>query len=270
MPSLLERFWNSSPASLSVAIRRRVRRLREGEEWHRITAGPAAGAELRVPVPLDSWALEMVNGSFDRFLYEAIARHRKLSGARCWDIGAHVGYHALAFATQGAQVVAFEPGGANAARFRQHLERNPGLAERIRLRQTAVADRDGEMPFMECGDLRGNSTGSHLTEATPPLRAEVYVNFQQQTVPTVTIDTLIQKQGEPPPDIIKLDVEGAEHLVVRGGRVALARHKPLLLVEVHHISVMFEFVQLLVALGYRLELLDREHAEPSRCFVCAF
>ena len=78
------------------------------------------------------------------------------------------------------------------------------------------------------------------------------------------------RQGEPPPDIIKLDVEGAEHLVVNGGRVSLARHKPLLIVEVHHICVMFSLVSLLLELGYSLEILDREHATPRRCFIAAF
>jgi len=201
-----------------MAVRRRLRRLHEEEEWKRIVGGPAAGAELLLPVPLQGSRREMVDGVFDNFLYEAVARHRKLPGSLCWDIGAHFGYHSLAFAAQGAEVVAFEPGSANVARLRQHLERNPELARRIRVMPVAVADRDGEMTFVESGDMKGASTGSHLAEAMPPLEASIYANFERHTVSTVSLDTVVEKQGEPPPDIIKIDVEGAEHLVLEGAR----------------------------------------------------
>jgi len=64
--------------------------------------------------------------------------------------------------------------------------------------------------------------------------------------------------------------ESEKWLMVNGGRVSLARHKPLLIVEVHHICVMFSLVPLLLELGYSLEILDREHATPRRCFIAAF
>jgi len=270
MASFLQRLWNASPASLSRAVRRRWRGLRRGEAWLQVAAGPARGVHLLLPVPLDDWAREMAEGTFDGFLYEAIAQRRPLAGARCWDVGAHIGYHALALANQGAQVLAFEPNRANAARFREHLARNPGLAARIRLLPMALADRDGEMTFVESSDLTGASTGSHLAEATPPLQPQVYAAFAHHTVKTVTLDTLIEQQGEPAPDIIKLDVEGAEHLVLQGGRRSLARCQPLLLVEVHHVCAMFAVAPFLRELGYQLEILDPRHATPSRCFVGAF
>jgi FkbM family methyltransferase len=150
------------------------------------------------------------------------------------------------------------------------MERNALLAPRIRVIPNAVADKDGEMTFVVSEEMKGESTGSHLATALPPLRAAVYANFKKQAVSTVTLDTLIQQQGERPPDVIKLDVEGAEHLVIRGGRTLLARYRPLLLVEVHHICAMFELALMLWELGYTLEIIERERAEPSRCFVCAF
>jgi FkbM family methyltransferase len=269
MPSLVQRLWGASPAALAAAARRRLRGLREREEWRTVQAGPATGAQLLLPVPLPSWAEEMLNGTFDAFMYETIRRHRSLKDAVCWDIGAHIGYHALAFASQGAQVTAFEPTRANHARLQQHLERNTALAPRIELVPAAVADRDGEMTLVESGDMKGQSTGSHLANATPPLKEAAYAGFESHTVRAVTIDTLILQQERRPPDIIKLDVEGAEHLVAQGGRVTLGRHKPLLLIEVHHICVMLPLALLLAEMGYRLEIVDAEHAEPSRCFICA-
>jgi len=267
MPSMIDRVWNTSPASLTHAIRRRLKRLRAGESWHEMTAGPARGVKLILPEPLPDWAQEMIAGTYDQFLYDAIARKRKLSGATCWDIGANIGYHTHAFATQGAQVVSFEPNAANIARLREHLDKNSEAAKRVRVVAAAVADRDGELEFVQSADVSAQSSGSHLASASPPEQAAVYARFERRTVPAVTMDTLVEKQGEKPPHIIKIDVEGAEHLVLEGGRRMLAKHKPLLLVEVHHICVMLSLTRLLTELGYKLEVLDQQHASPSRCFV---
>lgn len=269
MATLIERIWNTSPGSLTRAIRRRVRRLRAGEKWHEIQGGPAQGANMLLPVPLEPWAKETLAGEFDSFLYAAIKCLRPLAGACCWDIGANIGYHSLAFASQGANVIAFEPNETNANRFQLHLEKNPALAPRIKLNRMAVADRDGEMSFVESGDLEGASSGSHLSDATPPLGAAVYAAFHQSVVSAVMIDTLIEQRGVPAPDVIKIDVEGAEHLVLRGGRRMLGRRKPLLLVEVHHICVMLPVAEFLLSAGYQIEVIDRENATPSRCFIVA-
>jgi FkbM family methyltransferase len=270
MASLFDRAWSSSPASLTRAVQRRVRKLRAAETWHQLAAGPAKGANMLLPVPLEPWGHEMIHGQYDAFLYDAITRRRPLAGARCWDIGANMGYHSLALAAQGAQVLAFEPGSANADRLRLHLERNPELAKRIRVVTLAVADRDGTMRFVESRDLRGSSSGSHLDEALPPVGDHVYASFERNSVRGVRIDTLIEQQGEAAPDIVKIDVEGAEHLVVQGGRRSLARYKPLLLIEVHHICVMLSLSRLLSELNYQVEVLDAEHATPSRCFIAAW
>lgn len=269
MASLINRLWNTSPASLTRAVHRRLRTLRAGEEWRAIQGGPAQGARMKLPLPAEPWVEEVIAGTFDRFLHEALRRHRSLAGARCWDIGANIGYHSLAFAAQGANVVAFEPNGTNADRLQLHIDHNKQLADRIKVQRLAVADRDGELRFVASGDLKGASSGSHLSEATPPLGSESYATFHECVVPAVTLDTLIEQRGEAVPDVIKLDVEGAEHLVLQGGRRMLARHHPLLLVEVHHICVMQSLTETLLGAGYQIEFLDRENATPSRCFILA-
>jgi hypothetical protein len=57
--------------------------------------------------------------------------------------------------------------------------------------------------------------------------------------------------------------------VLEGAAELLRRHKPLLLMEVHHIRLMFHLRPLLESCGYRLTLADEAHAEPSRCFLIA-
>ena len=268
MPTLTNRLWNTSPASLTRALARRWGRWTARPGWHRVQAGPLAGAELFFDsLRLPAWR-EMVAGTFDGFLHQALEARIRLDGAVSWDVGAHFGYHTLALAAQGARVVAFEPNALNAARLRENLSRNPHLAARVHLRPEALSDREGTLEFVQSADLEETSSGSHLAAATPPAGESAYERFQRVAVSCVCADALIAS-GEPPPTVMKVDVEGAEVLVLEGARELLRRHKPLLLVEVHHIRLMFYLRPLLEGCGYRIALVDEAHAEPSRCFLVA-
>jgi len=52
---------------------------------------------------------------------------------------------------------------------------------------------------------------------------------EQRRVATATLDELL---ADASPALVKIDVEGAEHLVLRGGRRALARARPIIVVEI--------------------------------------
>jgi FkbM family methyltransferase len=268
MNSLMARFWNASPASISRSVKRRwaERNLKAG--WARIKGGILQGTELFLPPSGVVW-LEMLEGHYDQFLFDALLARHDPRGKMFWDIGAHVGYHSLAFAALGAEVLAFEPNAVNVARLELNVGRNQKLAPHIRHLAVAVSDADGETTFKHSDDLRGESMGGHLDRALPPASPEAYQRFKAAVVPTIRIDTLLEKRGERPPDIIKIDVEGAEELVLQGGANYLSRRPPVLLMEIHHICLMFSIQRLLLGWGYSTRLLDESHASPSRCFIIA-
>lgn len=266
--SIAKRLWNTSPASLVLALQRRRERLQWQPGWFTVKTGPAAGTQLNMPHASTGDWLEMVEGRFDLFLYEALKNRFNLKGALCWDIGAHFGYHTFGFASQGARVLAFEPNGHNAARLKMNLEKNAGLAKNIRHMPVAVGDRDGEMVFVQSGELEGASSGSHLEEATPPLGKKAYAAFEKLTIPVTKLDTLIEK-GEAAPDLLKIDIEGAEFLALSGARKLLSTKRPLILMEVHHIRLMLHIQRLFDELKYETRILDEEHATPSRCYIMA-
>lgn len=240
-------------------------------QWAEIQTGPLRGR----PIYLNriGWHQEMIEGNFDTFIYEALARCGDLTGTTIWDIGAHVGYHSMALAAlvgPAGRVVAFEPNPANVERFRLHLSKNPGLAERITLMTCALADTDGQTTFTFSKDVDDcTSSGSHLNAATRALEPDQYVHFKETMVEVARVDTLLREGRAPRPSIIKLDVEGAERLVLKGAGELLSAHKPLLLIEVHNITMMFYIQRILYELGYELELLDEANASLSRCFVMA-
>ncbi len=252
---------------MAWALRRGARKWTERLIWLPIQAGPAAGTQLLVPAGPKAFWSEMLAGTYDAFIYEALGK-RNLRDAICWDIGAHIGYHSLTFASLGANVLAFEPNPHNVERLRAHLERNPTLARNIRPMVMAVSDRDGEVAFVQSGDMMGESSGSHMAAALAPLAPANYANCERTVVSAVRMDSLIAL-GERAPEVIKIDIEGAEFLALQGASRLLAEKKPLLLIEVHHILLMFQLQQLLSQCGYSVHLLDEQNASPSRCFIMA-
>lgn len=71
---------------------------------------------------------------------------------------------------------------------------------------------------------RGGSGDSYYRETT-----ERYVDLPPTKLQTKTLDGLMESYGLPDPDLIKVDVQGAEIDVLRGGRNALDKAKLVIL-----------------------------------------
>lgn len=237
-------------------------------KWQKVQRGPLRGSELLVTADYRVFRL-MIDGRYDEYLIAPLDRHRNLvAGGTIWDVGAHIGYDSLLLAAIGgprSRVIAFEPNPFNARRFMQHLHRNPGLARRIELRVEALLDRCGttELHFSEDVD-NGSSSVSHVAEAALG-KHDCTENILE--VSCSTIDQLVFEGEIPAPCLIKLDVEGAEAAVLRGGQRVLASYRPLLAIEVHSVEQSVEVVKLLCRLKYEVEVLDTWNKREDRAFL---
>jgi len=255
-----------------------LRRLAGGSKprWVTVEAGPLQGHRLFLAAEaMPDWQA-MQAGVHDAFLWEetaAEARPNRSPALVIWDVGAHFGYHALAFATlagEGGKVVAFEPNESNHQRLTVNIQGNPDLAPRVVVRRHALADRDGTAQFRSAAGVdSGRTTNSFLAVAEPPLDDRAYDDYDRYEVPTRSIDSLIDAGECPVPDVVKIDVEGAESLVLAGGRKLLAQRGPRLLIEVHNVANMHRVQQLLDEAGYQTRILETAPLSPSRCFLSA-
>ena len=163
-------------------------------------------------------------------------------GSNCIDIGANEGKLLEVFtglAPHGRHI-AYEPIPALAddlgARFPD-----------VEIRRAAVSDEAGETSFVVHKSLASRSS----------MRSVGYSDEETETL-TVAVETLDGSLGDYAPDLIKIDVEGAEHLALEGARETLRRHGPIVLFEhqqetASHYGVGPDRIfGLLTGVGYRI------------------
>ena len=172
----------------------------------------------------------------------------------------------------GAQgkVLSFEPNLFNRERFALHLEKNSNLAARLELLALALSDSDGTASFSFSKDIDGSSSsGSHLSSALPPLPKAAYDSFSEVAVQTARLDTLWKEKNLGGASLVKIDVEGAEFMVLKGGQQYFSMYKPLIFIEIHNVTAMLDVVRFLLKIGYDVSVLDESNATTSKCFVVA-
>ncbi|MDE3154705.1 MAG: FkbM family methyltransferase [Acidobacteriota bacterium] len=149
-------------------------------------------------------------------LRECLRRLRP--GDVLWDIGANVGLYTLPAARRvgaAGHVYAFEPIPRNLEYLQRHVELN--RVDNVTVVAAAVGDREGTVR-MAPGDFPAEY---HVDEAG------------QIVVEAIALDDWCARSGARLPQVMKIDVEGAEDAVLRGGRETLARARPLVCLSLH-------------------------------------
>jgi FkbM family methyltransferase len=218
-PSWLERLASGSgsraPIWLRAPLKRAYNALLAALPGDHLTSRLPGGETLRVDP-------EFRHLAWNAEEYEALKRHTR-SGATVLDIGANVGCYTMllaGWAGDTGHVYAFEPAAASRAGLLRHLALN-GLSARVSVRPEAISDRAGGAAFRDAGTHGDN----RLAGAGEP---------GTTTVPSLSIDAFCEEHGLSP-DVIKIDIEGAELAALRGARRTIARRGPALalFVELH-------------------------------------
>jgi FkbM family methyltransferase len=185
-------------------------------------------------------------GSYEWTMQRRMAKELK-PGSVFYDVGANVGLYTLLAATLVApgRVYAMEPLPANVGYLRKHLALN-GMRN-VDVLEIAVSDQVGTAQF-EAEETR--AMGRIGT------RGNVVVQ-------TSTLDALLQEGRIAPPDLIKMDIEGAEFLALRGARECFARYQPKLFLATHGRDVHDNCCELLKSWGYQHQYMSRESEDRA-------
>jgi FkbM family methyltransferase len=233
---------------LGTAYRRAFGRIAE------IASGPAKGLRFDAGPHTQRFA----SGHYERPVQEALAMQVS-RGDVCYDIGANLGFFSVLLgrlAGPSGLVYAFEPVPGNAS----IIERNARLNQlpSVEVLRVALCGVDGREELL----LAHHVGGAVLKSAgTPPDLAGSLM------VETASLDTLVERQRIKPPNIVKIDVEGAEMDVLQGMERVLRKWAPILFVELDDetaaacekkVSMCRSFLH---DLGYQSELLPNAYPD---------
>jgi FkbM family methyltransferase len=238
--------------------------------WNTLAYAPLKGIQMYFD-PTGPWQSKIINNTYDSFLFKRISQ-LKMEGKIVYDIGAHIGFHSLYFARlvgPKGKVYAFEPNPKNIERLNLIREKNPDIKNIITVCDVAVSNVSGSETFSMSDEVEsGRSSGSFIDTADTIWERSAFASrgFNEIQVKTVPMD-LFKKELpiEDAPDVIKIDVEGAESLVLSGAKNTLLEKKPIIFLEVHSMQNMFDVVSFLTSLSYGLEIINKE--QDGRCFI---
>lgn len=200
------------------------------------------GVQIVVPDSLDLITPYVLREQGDWFEDEIKFLRRLLQpGQKVIDIGANYGVYALSMAqTVGptGRVWAFEPASSTAQLLAEGIAAN-GFAQVV-LDRRALSSTSGTAQLC----LNENSELNALAHGMPSTGA-------CETVPLVTLDECLESYGWLDIEFIKIDAEGEEANILKGGERFFTELSPLVQYEIKAgADLHMELVQLFAALGY--------------------
>lgn len=189
--------------------------------------------------------------SLERFMLGGLQRLVR-KGDVVYDIGANIGLYSRFIVQQfgASRVCAFEPMENNRLLLAENVK-IAGCDSRVSIFQCAVGNEDGTVEF-QIDDLTSNSGSLDAVTGgkASPSRAQYGLPPRTVRVKVARLDTLVEAESLPMPDVIKLDVEGAEAMALEGASSLLSSHGPRLAIELHGPEVARRVVEFLWSIGY--------------------
>lgn len=216
--------------------------------------GPARGMRIAMRYASNEYRTGTVEMPVQRAIASLVS-----PGCVFFDIGANVGFFTMvAYAATGGEgtFVAFEPRADVATQLAANLARNDVPAQ---VWPVAVGEQQGIAPLF---------VARHPGGATiePSKSADVQ---RIEHVPQFAIDDLVESSRLPLPDVVKIDVEGAEPAVLRGMTRTLGLHRTTVVFEVDAPTEdeaegqYREVDRMLTDLGYTSERLDAGYPDSQ-------
>lgn len=191
------------------------------------------------------------------------------AGQWFFDIGANSGYYSVLAQRQGAQVFAFEPN----PDYRELLLKTfNGFASGSYLYSVALSDSPGKVVLRVPGSFEGSASIRDSADFSSHDVREALVDAR--TLDDV-YDDIKHAHGPGRSTIVKIDAEGAEEMILDGGREFLSSIRPILVMEYTPGAYSDSFIDKLTDYGYLSKIdfdggeqqISREEIESSTDWI---
>ena len=217
---------NQDNAKYMSRLRTIVERLARGRTLKRTITVSGKPTPFFVSPDAQLKYLKLGSKTFDRDLI-LIAERFLTETSIVWDIGANVGaftFSSASVASRGT-VVSVEADIWLATILRKSTRLEAYRDSDIRIVPVAVSDSDSIATFL----IASRGRASNALEAVGG-RSQAGGSREKQYVPTLRLDTLLHSMPEP--DFVKIDVEGAELLVLNSASKITGQIRPVFYIEV--------------------------------------
>ena len=173
---------------------------------------------------------------------------------RMIDVGAHVGLISLYVAGRVEQVFSFEPSPGNFALLTQNVAANDALQSRIRLFRCGLSDADGSSVLFR---KAANNSGSSIFRTVE--RDGLVSGVPEATIALRDARDALGQIGVTGRTLLKIDIEGAEYLVLPRIAGLLAEARPFLHVSFHPFNLVSgagEYLDTLVRLRRAMQVAE--------------
>jgi FkbM family methyltransferase len=198
-----------------------------------------------------------------------------LSGAPvCLHVGASDGRHAYVMTRVAprAKIYAFEPSAFSIEVLKTTLAWH-GIAGQVTPIRAAVADKPGELLLVTPRKITGRMGRAYAFVAEQPPEGKLRPDLEDtgrelQPTPVITIDGFCADHRIGKVDFIRMDIEGAELMALKGAEGVLDRDRPHVLIEIHPQMLEARFggaaedvVDVFLSRGYRMFALNGNRLE---------
>ncbi|MBN1141016.1 MAG: FkbM family methyltransferase [Deltaproteobacteria bacterium] len=176
--------------------------------------------------------------------------------AAIFDVGAYTGLYGLAAAIQNrkAKIFSFEP--IDIIYSRLLINKTVNNLGNLSAFNIALSDADGSAEINIYAGDTVLSTGSSLMENSSDRPV-----FVKKKINTITFDSFCKSMRMPRVDLIKIDAEGAEHLITKGAENTIRVFKPDIISEFLFRSKVEYFERFFRNLGYFFYRIDERKLE---------
>jgi len=200
--------------------------LRKWSKYHLygcVGAFPYFGFQVYFPSRCTAFRRACAEGVFEAENVRALQLLCR-PGSYMFDVGANLGLMALPVlrSVPDSRVISFEPS-PNALPWLRKTVARSSIEDRWQLVEKAVSCAPGIIPFSVSAVTEGLYDGLLHTRRTDEAR--------KVKVEVTTLDLQWERLGRPDLSVIKIDVEGGELDVLRGGQTCLSHARPFVLTE---------------------------------------
>lgn len=229
-------------------------------EWITINHGHLKGINLYLTQGYYKTVLSY--GEYDQQLFYDLQKntnHKEI----VFDIGGFMGINSLLFSKiigQKSEIITFEPNPYNVNRMLINFSKNEKTSKNISVINIAISNKIGSTKLLLSNNIdNGYSSTSRLLNTHVEHSQEHLkdLGFFNEKVHQSTIDQFVTST-KIIPNIIKVDIEGAEHLLLLGAKGILKKYSPILYIELHSQYCALKCTEIMDCFGYKNNIIFEE------------